>query len=72
MEALKLPSPFDYGDDYGSGLEPYTELELELLGLLGAIKAKPEWHRKVFDDAVVAKWRTEVSGEWTATGPEVP
>ena len=30
-----------------------------MISVMVTLKDKPEWHRKVFDEQIVAKWRTE-------------
>lgn len=44
------------GDWFAS---PLTVRERSMLCLMLALKDKPEWDRKVFDDTIVAKWRKE-------------
>ena len=36
-------------------------LELELMEILGAIKEKPGWERKVCDEGIMSKWRDELT-----------
>lgn len=38
---------------------PLTVRERSMLGLMLALKDKPEWDRKVLDKSIVAKWREE-------------
>ena len=38
---------------------PMTVRERAMLGLMAALKDKPEWDRKVFNEEIVAKWRQE-------------
>ena len=57
---MAFPTPWDSGD-YGSGVTPYTLVELKLMGAMGAIKDKVGWLQKVHDAEIVKKWRTELS-----------
>ena len=50
-----FPSAFDW--ELGT---PITLVELRMRQLSGRIQAKPRWWEKVYDDAIVAKWRTEI------------
>ncbi len=54
-----FPHPFDTLD-FDSGSEPYTLVELRMMGALGAIKDKPRWYEKMGNARVVAKWRAEL------------
>lgn len=38
---------------------PLTVRERTMLALMGALKNKSNWDRKVFDEEIVAKWRQE-------------
>lgn len=38
---------------------PLTIRERAIMDVTAAIKDKPDWERKVFDETVVAKWRSE-------------
>ena len=38
---------------------PITVRERMMISVMVTLKDKPEWHRKVFDEQIVAKWRTE-------------
>ena len=38
---------------------PVTRRERTMLAFMDAITDKPEWRRKVFDSAIVEKWRDE-------------
>merc|ERR1711957_930152 len=40
LMGIQFPTPFVDGE-YGSGIEPYTTLELDLMALMSAIKEKP-------------------------------
>ncbi|KAI0716774.1 hypothetical protein C8Q76DRAFT_417198 [Earliella scabrosa] len=50
-----FPSAFDW--ELGT---PITLVELRMRQLSGRIQAKPRWWEKVYDDAIVARWRTEI------------
>lgn len=39
--------------------EPITVREKNMMQLVNSITDKPEWRRKVFDEAIVEKWRAE-------------
>ncbi|KAL1643050.1 hypothetical protein SLS58_005019 [Diplodia intermedia] len=39
--------------------QPSTVRERSMLAVMNALTDKPDWERKVFDDTVVARWRTE-------------
>lgn len=41
---------------------PMTVRERTLIALIGALKDKTEWERKVFDETIAAKWRAEALG----------
>lgn len=43
----------------GWGPGPVTERECGMLAVMDALSDKPDWERKVFDAAVVARWRAE-------------
>lgn len=36
-----------------------TAREVAMLGIMNALTDKPDWHKKVFDDEIVAKWKQE-------------
>lgn len=38
-----------------------TAREVAMLGVMNALTDKPDWHKKVFDDEIVAKWKQEAS-----------
>lgn len=46
-----------------SGHSPYSAMlqvrELAMIGLIDRLTDKPNWHEKVFNDEIVAKWRKE-------------
>ena len=37
--------------------------EVMMMMLMDALTDKPNWHEKVFDDTIVAKWRNETMAE---------
>ncbi|KAK8034017.1 hypothetical protein PG993_009012 [Apiospora rasikravindrae] len=43
----------------GGTSEIFMLREVFMLAVMERLTDKPDWHRKVFDDAVVAKWRAE-------------
>ena len=44
---------------YGSESEIIPVRELAVMDVLEKLTDKPDWHKKVFDDEIVAKWRKE-------------
>ncbi|KAI7784137.1 hypothetical protein LA080_010449 [Diaporthe eres] len=36
-----------------------TAREVAMLGVMNALTDKPDWHKKIFDDEIVAKWKQE-------------
>ena len=38
---------------------PITVRERAMLSLMSALKDKPDWDKKVFDESIVGKWRLE-------------
>jgi hypothetical protein len=40
--------------------EPITVRERTMIALMATIKDKPDWNRKVFNEDIVCKWRSEV------------
>lgn len=46
-----------------------TLREKRMMALISSITDKPEWDRKVFDDAIVARWRAEADA---TTMPQAP
>ncbi|KAI9140256.1 hypothetical protein BKA69DRAFT_1081054 [Paraphysoderma sedebokerense] len=57
-ETKPYPHPFMYGD-YGNGAEPKTTLEMNLIQLSASIRSKPNWHIKMKDPEIAAKWKEE-------------
>jgi len=54
----KIGTRFRHGaNDFSA--DRLTVRELSMLSLIGSITDKPDWHRKVFDDDIVGKWRQE-------------
>jgi hypothetical protein len=41
---------------------PVTVRERAIIAITAALKDKPEWERKVFDETIVSKWRSEAVG----------
>lgn len=60
-----LTYEFDSGDRFRHGANDHVEFtrltvrELSMIRIINAITEKPDWEKKVFDDALVAKWRAE-------------
>jgi hypothetical protein len=48
-----------HGNAYGSDSEPIFVRELAMMDVMEKLTDKPDWHKKVFDDEIVSKWRTE-------------
>ena len=55
----EFPNAFDSGD-YGTGVEPYTLVELGMMDAMAAIKEKPEWWLKVHKKDITDKWKKEL------------
>lgn len=34
-------------------------MDIFQMDVMGKLTDKPDWHKKIFDDAIVEKWRTE-------------
>jgi hypothetical protein len=43
----------------GTASEPLQVREVAMMILMDRLTDKPNWHEKVFDDTIVAKWREE-------------
>lgn len=56
-EPLEQESHLPVAQDWYAS--PLTVRECSMLGLMLALKDKPEWDWKVFDEEIVAKWRKE-------------
>lgn len=64
--SLGLPffgKPFEQESDLHTAEDwlasPLTVRERSMLSLMLALKDKPEWDRKVFDEEIVSRWRKE-------------
>ncbi|MEU6162566.1 DUF4246 domain-containing protein, partial [Streptomyces sp. NPDC047130] len=55
-ELSAFPLPFSAHHHYG---EPRTLRELQMLQCSAHIRSKPEWHVKMHDPEVVARWTRE-------------
>ncbi|KAF6830006.1 hypothetical protein CPLU01_07621 [Colletotrichum plurivorum] len=56
-------------DDWSAATLTYSELAM--LGFMEEITNKPDWHAKVFNEEIVAKWKAELLAfDWTATDLE--
>lgn len=66
-----------HGSCYGSDSELLPVRELAMMSIMDRLTDKPDWHKKVFNDEIVSKWRKEalaipdaefwklsVSGKW--------
>ncbi|KAI9219270.1 hypothetical protein BC828DRAFT_174884 [Blastocladiella britannica] len=53
----------DYRDEDKAQYPALTLKELELLDLIGAVREKPQWARKVLDPTISAKWCTELADQ---------
>lgn len=51
----KFPTPFDW-----NVREPVTLHELRMRKLVVMVQEKPRWWEKVFDDALVSRWKREM------------
>nr|VWO98931.1 Kinesin motor protein [Ganoderma boninense] len=58
----EFPSPFDCSDELPAAL-----VELRIRWFAGAIREKPEWWNKVFNQAITDKWRDEILEQDAAT-----
>ncbi|CAI5977208.1 unnamed protein product [Closterium sp. NIES-64] len=56
-----FPNPFDNAGDYSLGFEVKTLKEQLLCHVMGNIREKTDWMRKVMDDVIVAKWKEELT-----------
>ena len=65
-----FPSPFyPHGDEYGTGSQPRSLVELRLQELLAAVRVKPDWHRKLRDASTRGKWLQEATAAAASTAP---
>jgi hypothetical protein len=48
-----------HGSCYGSESDLLAVRELAMMMVMDRLTDKPEWHKKVFDDTIIAKWREE-------------
>lgn len=46
-----------HGSNYGSDSELIYVRELAMMDIMEKLTDKSDWHKKVFDDEIVAKWR---------------
>ncbi|GJP40578.1 hypothetical protein CLOM_g242 [Closterium sp. NIES-68] len=56
-----FPNPFDNAGDYSLGFEVKTLKEQLLCHVMGSIREKTDWMRKVMDDVIVARWKEELT-----------
>jgi hypothetical protein len=45
--------------NYGSESEPLFVRELAMMDVMEKLTDKPDWHKKVFDEEIVGKWKKE-------------
>ncbi|KAI5363285.1 hypothetical protein Slin15195_G106690 [Septoria linicola] len=50
---------------------PLTLRERKMMALMGELTDKPDWHKKIFDDKIVAKWGDEALALNADAAPEV-
>ena len=48
-----------HGSNYGSDSDLIFVRELAMMDVMEKLTDKPDWHKKVFDDEIVDKWRRE-------------
>lgn len=48
-----------HGSCYGSESDMLPIRELAMMSVMESLTDKEEWHKKVFDDEIVSKWRKE-------------
>ncbi|KAE8373327.1 hypothetical protein BDV26DRAFT_272364 [Aspergillus bertholletiae] len=62
FQRILFPNALDYGDiEYGSVDHLNIFREILMMRVMNTITDKPEWDRKVFDDAITSKWRDEIA-----------
>ena len=66
MPELKFPTALlDWQDQF------QTIRERCMLSFVDMITDKPDWHKKVFDETIIAKWKNEaLHADWVALGIE--
>lgn len=48
-----------HGSCRASGSDPVPVRELAMMSVMDRLTDKPDWHKKVFDEEIVSKWRKE-------------
>ena len=48
-----------HGGCYGATTDPLPVREVAMMSVMESLTDKPNWHIKVHDEVIVAKWRTE-------------
>jgi hypothetical protein len=72
METFTDPFPHPFlTSQYGVGLVPKTRDELDIIHLSALIREKPDWHLKIHDPQIIAKWRKELSPNSSSDGDDV-
>lgn len=56
---LDFQARFRHGANDFTQRPRLTAREVAMLGVMNALTDKPDWHKKVFDDEIVAKWKQE-------------
>lgn len=56
---LETDERFRHGASDFSQAPRLTAREVAMLGVMNALTDKPDWHKKVFDDEIVANWKQE-------------
>lgn len=66
-----LPTVFDViemdGEEVADAAEPFSKDELEIMKISQAIREKPNWLAKFFDDHIRRKWKSEALDQGTYT-----
>jgi hypothetical protein len=58
---------FDHSDEVEANAQ-LPVVEADVRGIMTALRAKPEWTRKVADPTIVAKWRAEALAQGASAG----
>lgn len=65
---FQLPVDYNHNDRFRHGVEDYvanrlTVREIAMISFMNAVTDKPDWHRKVYDDGITAKWLQEAQAQ---------